>query len=806
LFFQFTWAADNIPGMQLVVILKINYQEGNYSTILKTPAEEMLIPINDLKSFKIKDEYLTTAKITLGNIDYIAVNKLIRAEYNLDINNLLLSIILPADAVQQQYFSAHKFAPINNNSIINNNAATGLFLNYNVLFNKSHHNKSISGIQELNYFSEKGTFTNSMVINNYALNSLFMRRNYNYIYHRHAHSNKPRDITRLETYWIFDNLSNMTRLSIGDNITTASYWSGSTRFLGIKYGTNFSIRPDIVTSPLIGFSGMAHLPTAVEIYQNALPIYKGNVNIGSFDISGLPVISGRGELTAKTIDITGKISTITIPYYSDPRLLKPGLSNYSFEAGLQRKGFIERRTKYKDLLLNYNYMYGVNNKLTSGIHLKALRRHKTLGITNNIKIGDYGVVSVSLASNIHRTDHAQKSMLAYNYQDQKFNFYASVNNHLRNYIDIYSNDYYLDGYENNNYYYRHSINPSYQLSSGYTHRELGSLSLNFLSFNHKYSHHKFDHNKSHYAPRKNILSISYSRNIFQNGFVSLVIGTDLNKKNKHNFAFLSLGISFDNKVITLSKSRHHHHNAQSININSNPKEFIGWGYNLNLMPAKTTDYNIQVNRFGEKFNNSFYAIRYGGTKMAQLGIEGSILATNKKLFFTRTIRDAFTLVKVGNIKNIPVYYNNMLSGHTNKHGEILIPNVISYVKSTIKIDELKLPFNSKIATPSINTAPKWHNGSLVDFSITQNKSVFMKLVDINDRYIDLGSIVNIKNLKDEMFIGDQGKLYVEDIKNLKLLEGKVCKNQDDCYKFNILVNQVFNNDYAIDLGTVQCKK
>ncbi|WP_338009660.1 fimbria/pilus outer membrane usher protein [Rickettsia australis] len=68
-------------------------------------------------------------------------------------------------------------------------------------------------------------------------------------------------------------------------------------------------------------------------------MYNAKAHMRDFDITNIPVITGRGDLIVKTQDITGKVQTITIPYYASPSLLRPGLSNFSYEAGFQRQNF-----------------------------------------------------------------------------------------------------------------------------------------------------------------------------------------------------------------------------------------------------------------------------------------------------------------------------------------------------------------------------------------------------------------------------------------------------------------------------------
>nr|WP_016926263.1 hypothetical protein [Rickettsia conorii] len=114
--------------------------------------------------------------------------------------------------------------------------------------------------------------------------------------------------TRLDTNWTYENVDKMTNWWVGDNsITKVSSWSNSTRFAGIQYATNFAVRPNLVTYPLLDFRGKSELPRSIEIFSNSIPIYNTKAHMGDFDITNIPVITGRGDLIVKTQDITGKV-------------------------------------------------------------------------------------------------------------------------------------------------------------------------------------------------------------------------------------------------------------------------------------------------------------------------------------------------------------------------------------------------------------------------------------------------------------------------------------------------------------------
>ena len=288
---------------QSIVSLKVNYEESDIlSTILKDQSNNLLVLAEDMTPFDIKEEYLNRTVVNLNDKKYIKLTSLTGTKYSLDSSNLALDITIPAEQMKKQYFNTTP-NPLTNDTY--GKSTKGAFLNYDLVLSKNENTTYASALNDFNYFTDKGILFNS-----------FFLKEVNDIVFIKAKSSKKIDtqLTRLETNWTFDNVNDMARWCIGDSLTKAADWSGSTRFIGLQYSTNFSVRPDLITHPLASFQGRADLPTIFDVYANNLPIYRGETQTGDFEIANLPVITGKGELVVKTQDITGVVRTITMPY------------------------------------------------------------------------------------------------------------------------------------------------------------------------------------------------------------------------------------------------------------------------------------------------------------------------------------------------------------------------------------------------------------------------------------------------------------------------------------------------------------
>ena len=88
-----------------------------------------------------------------------------------------------------------------------------------------------------------------------------------------------------------------------------------------------------------GMSGEAALPSTVDLYVDSALRMSREVPSGPFSIQDLPVTTGQGDARLVVRDILGREQVITQPFYATPRLLKPGLQEYSYELGFVRRNF-----------------------------------------------------------------------------------------------------------------------------------------------------------------------------------------------------------------------------------------------------------------------------------------------------------------------------------------------------------------------------------------------------------------------------------------------------------------------------------
>jgi outer membrane usher protein FimD/PapC len=748
---------------ELLVSLKINYVEtGIISNALRTPRNDILVPLQDLSSFNLKQNYLERAIVTIDNINYANLSSLPLINYKLNYDILELEINFPPEAMPVQDINIWQ----HDNPVLESyrgEQVSALFLNYDVTFSEHKGQFYVLGVQELDYSSSLGSFSQSF----YAKQDFFGKNKHH--------------IVRLDTYWISDNEAKIAQLKIGDSITTSADWSSTTRFAGIQYATDFSLKPNLVTYPLVDFSGRADLPSALDIYANSRLIYRSDLNIGDFKVDDLPVAAGRGALEVKQKDLTGKIQTISIPYYISPNLLKTGLSHYSFEVGTQRLHYSSANNKYRYLISSFDYNQGITDIWTSGVHFESMKNVFAVGTTNLYQIGHFGVVSASVATSGPKLAKAQKLLLGYSFNGEDFDFGLQSSLAGKGFINTFNLD-------------NSGTKKSYQASASYILNDKSSIGLNYLSAT-VYSRQNTN--------KISMLSANYQNNLTRDSSLRLSVGKDFKRKDSA-YIMLSFSANLGAHYASANLSKQGKDISAQYFIASTAQKDNAINYKASFIKNKKWAYDTQLMHSGKAVNSTAFLFDYGDGLVKQLELRGSVTRSEGATFFSRTVNESFAIVKLDKLKGVDVYHNNQIVAKTDSNGRAFVPNVIPYVDTRISLDESTLPMSAQFMDVTTIVNPRRKYGVIAKFDIRQTTVGEMVLVDENGTHLAQDTDVKIDGIDDELFVGYDGKLYIQDLKDLKRLQGTACKD-DHCCHFEASFEEEERLD-IIDLGVKTCAK
>ncbi len=261
-------------------------------------------------------------------------------------------------------------------------AGRGGFLDYDLLFVTGDELRSrLDALLELGLFDQIGVLISGFRAGDVA--------------------NGERDFARLDTTFTRDFPGRRASLRLGDSLTEGGALGRPVRFGGIQWSTDFSTDPTFVTFPLPTIGGLASQPSVAEVFLNNTRRVTEEVPPGPFAIEDLPALTGAGELQLKVTDLLGRETLVTQSYYVSSRLLRAGLSEYSYEVGFEREKFNQASFDYGKPLAAATQRYGITDGLTGEGRIEVSERQQTLGGGGSVLLGTLGLVSGGVVGSRH---------------------------------------------------------------------------------------------------------------------------------------------------------------------------------------------------------------------------------------------------------------------------------------------------------------------------------------------------------------------------------------------------------------------
>ena len=149
-------------------------------------------------------------------------------------------------------------------------------------------------------------------------------------------------------------------LTLGDSFTNGEIFNS----FGYR-GAEFSSDDRMLPNSMIGYAprirGNAKTNAKVEVRQQGQLIYQTTVAAGNFEINDLYPTGFGGELEVSILEANGDIQKYAIPYSSVAKMLRPGMSRYSFMSGQFRDADIDA----DPFIIQGQYQRGINNYVTA---------------------------------------------------------------------------------------------------------------------------------------------------------------------------------------------------------------------------------------------------------------------------------------------------------------------------------------------------------------------------------------------------------------------------------------------------------
>lgn len=645
-----------------------------------------------------------------------------------------LEIAASAEAFQGVVFGipVRKYKPIE--------SSPGFFMNYNVSGTETKNsNSSIGGILGFVGFNKTGSVTHEQSLLNESSSNKSIRGN---------------------TFFKKDFPDAMESFVVGDTLTSDGDWSRPARYLGVRWSRDFLTQPGYVTYPSPSLKGSAALPSVVDVYINNQKQFQQTLTPGPFDYRNVPLTTGAGEVNLVVKDLLGRETVITKSFYTQNSMLKEGLSDFSLESGLFRNNYGTLSNDYSSPFVAGTYRQGLTDDITAQSRLEAGADRQAIGADVTSVIGTLG--SIHLATAVSKDSEKDTGTL-YNVGLERRTPKYLVGAQYKS----YSKDY-----------------------TPFAYSSLETRPKNIFNATATVPIYKDVATSLSYVEQT-----SYDTTAFRN--VSLATGITLplqismsviaNKSlstDKAWFAGLNFNIPLGKDYSSYLNSNRQNNGdiINTVNLTKNipAGEGIGWGLNLSDDVTQQTRANIIVNTGSAQFSSE---INQGQNSNAiRLGANGSLGYAEGLTFATRNIGDdSIAIVKVGDLKGIPIYNQNQIMTHTNDQGLAFV-KIRPYEKAKISIDPNTLPLDVDLNETKREPVAYAKSSVLVDFSIVRLKHVLVTILQADGSFVPSGAKVEIKGQEEIFYVGRRGEVYISNLEDVSHLT--ITWKENSC-EFNV---------------------
>ena len=637
-------------------------------------------------------------------------------------------------------------------------ASPGAFLNYQLSSQQIDGQRNSGAYTELGMFAAMGVLTNTSVARDNSIS---------------------RDMTRLDTTFTRDFPDTLKTLNLGDTISDSGSWGNAVRFAGVRFSKNFSLRPDLLTSPLLSTGGTATVPSTVDVFVNNQLVSSNQLPPGPFIIDRLPSVSGTGDVSVVVRDALGREQVVTQSFYSSANLLAPGLTQYSVNFGSVREDYALASNHYGALLAEGSYRRGINRLLTLEGHAEYLAQDAhAAGINAVIGVGKLGAINLTAAGGGDARGSGTLTGIGFEHRGRRMSFIANT---------LVASDGFAqvgDPLNLNMRFQRRSL-----LQTGIGLGQAGSLSLAYV------------HQSYRSAPSQQTLSLTHSVTFGHAGTLNLTL-TRVRTDSASTSAYLIYVLPFGTRqAATLSTLGGNGEGASPNEMIGSLTESppIGEGSGYRLSASTRGNYDANWRQQFSAADLEMEVARNSGVSGRSAYLSGAMTILDGKIAATRSVTGSFAVVDVAGLPNVPVYVENQLTTHTDANGKALLFNLRPYEANRISIQPEELPLDTSIASSSTIMAPPYRSGVVARFPVQRVRSATFRLVTDDGAVVPAGASVRLNGHNFPVVM--DGMVYVTDYDRGTV--GAASWSQARC-EFH--VEPPVTNEPLPDLGTVRCTR
>ena len=597
--------------------------------------------------------------------------------------------------------------------------------------------------------------------------------------------------TRLLTNAQYDDRANLRRLTLGDFFTPTFDLASSVPLGGASFTKFYSMDPYFIQYPTAAFHTEVAFPSTVQVRVDGNLVAQRQVAPGPVDITNITGVTGGQNVAVVVRDPFGREQVLQQPFFFATNVgLAEGLHEYSYNLGFLRRQYGLQSDNYGGLAAAAFHRYAFTNEVTLGLRGQATENLYNIGPFGTLQMPRLGIVGAGVSVGGNGSSSGIAASAAYSYTGGNVSLNLGMQYFARDFEQL-SNLVSPSRYRSNQY-----------ASGSVYFPTAGTLTATYTALT------------TYDGPQTKLWNLSYTNGMFDGKALLAVNYTRTMEPQSSYVWLLSFRYFFDastSVVAGVGGTRNTSNEAVSLEKSIPQGEGIGYTFT-----AGHASGDASAGTFGRAFaqvNAAHVAVAaeydrassaQAGPGLTRLSAAGSIGYVGGSTFAARPIDDSFVLIRVPELRDVPVYANGWFAGKTDDAGEVIATNIVSYYDNFITFESKELPLEYIFTSSEKVISPPTRSGSLVTFDVRKNRAVYGTLVESRDgrraalefREITLtGQRAVIRG-----FTARRGEFYVEGVE-----PGDYVLQSSGTPSCTATVTVPEQGGAVTDLGAVSCK-
>lgn len=548
---------------------------------------------------------------------------------------------------------------------------------------------------------------------------------------------------RLDTRLSFDDPERRTRLIAGDALTRGGMGAAPVRFTGLQWGVDFALDPSFVTFPAPSLAGEAAAPSVIDVFIDDSRRYSGQTNGGPFSIENAPVTAGAGVAQIVVTDVLGRAQTISVPFYASAAMLRPGLADFSAEAGVERLSYGSKSFDYGRAFVSGSYRRGLASWLTGALRAEGGGDLIGAGAGLSLTHARLGQVDLGAGLSLNDGESGEFASISWTREGDRLALGAAV--------ESASEDFARRGFDGLASRY------AARFAASWRDERLGAIGVTYAARERVEQAEDQTISLLYAPPALRLADLTFTAT--WTGAGGALLGLTMTRPMRDGGA-RTLYIQDDGDGLEFSG--HAQRSAPSAG---------GMGFQFGFSSRDRLDAGFSgAARYGEA---RFEVSRAGDDTGLRGRFSFGLASIGGAFFLSQATRDAFAVVDVG-APNVSVWHDGRAVGRTDLRGRLLVPSLRSYDVNRLTVSVDELPAGAEITADEIILTPRARAGIFVRAPIQTGMAGVVRIVDETGAPLPQGAVLTRTEDGARFPIGADGRIYLSGVEDIVTLTRHGC--------------------------------